>query len=330
MTMVRCLERHNDRTNSWVRGATPGDPDNTEGFRAGAPALHSFKPRRTRPRPVHSHEQSDSGATVAVSDEQAAPLVAVHFLGTFRLMINGVEVDTASRRRSRDVLAYLLAHGPRPVPQEVLMDVFWPAAEPDAARNSLHVSLSLARRAFGAAWPEPVIERRFAGYRITDRVKVWSDVEHFEASCDAGRRADRAGNRENAVRSYEAACQLYEGDFLAEEPYTDWAASPRDRLRLQAVEIQTRLLDLYLERADYGPAILLGRQILTLDPCNEQVHRRLMTCYSEAGQRHLALSQYRRMAVALWEAFQVHPSAEATALYSSLRHPLRNRSPRSA
>jgi DNA-binding SARP family transcriptional activator len=330
MTMVRCLERHNDRTNSWVRGATPGNPDNTEGFRAGASALHSFKSRRTSPRPVHSHEQSETGATVAVSDEPAAPQLAVHFLGTFGLMINGVEVDTASRRRSRDVLAYLLAHGPRPVPQEVLMDVFWPAAEPDAARNSLHVSLSLARRALGAAWPEPVIERRFAGYRITDRVKVWSDVEHFEASCDAGRSADRAGDRETALSSYETACQLYEGDFLAEEPYTDWAASPRDRLRLQAVEIQTRLLDLYIERADYGPAILLGRQVLTLDPCNEQIHGRLMTCYSEAGQRHMALSQYRRMAAALWETFQVLPSAEATALYSSLRHPLRNRTLRRA
>ena len=330
MTMVRCLDRRNDGTSSWVRAAAPDNLDNTEGFRAGAIAAHSVKSRRTSPGAAHSHEQSHSGVTVALSHEPAAPLLAVHFLGTFRVMINGVEVDTASRRRSRDVLAYLLAHGPRPVPQEVLMDLFWPAAQPDAARNNLHVSLSLARRALGAPWPEPVIERSFAGYRIRDQVTVWSDVEHFEASCNAARSADCAGDRETAVRLYEAACQLYEGDFLAEEPYTDWAAAPRDRLRLQAVEIQTRLLDLYIERADYGPAILLGRQILGLDPCNEQVHRRLMGCYSEAGQRHMALSQYRRMAAALWEAFQVLPSAEATALYSSLRHPLRNRTLRTA
>jgi DNA-binding SARP family transcriptional activator len=267
---------------------------------------------------------------VRLSNQSAAPLLAVHFLGTFHVMINGVEVDTASRRRSRDVLAYLLAHGPRPVPQEVLMDAFWPAAEPEAARNNLHVSLSLARRALAAVWPEPVIERSFAGYRISKHVKVWSDVECFEASCDAGRSADRAGDRETALRLYEAACQLWHGDFLAEEPYTEWAAFPRERLRFQAVEIQTRLLDLYIEHADNGPAILLGRQILTLDPCNEQVHRRLMKCYAEAGQRHMALSQYRRMAAALWETFQVLPSAEATALYSSLRHPPRNRTLRTA
>jgi len=330
MTMVRRLDRRNDSTTSWVRVASADNPDNPESFRARARAAHSVRPRRTNPGSAASPEQSESGVTVATPHQPATPLLAVHFLGTFRVMINGVEVDTSSRRRSRDVLAYLLAHRPRPVPQDVLMDVFWPAAEPEAARNNLHVSLSLARRALTAAWPDPVIERRFIGYGIGDRVKVWSDVEHFEASCNVGRNADRAGDRETALRSYEAACQLYEGDFLAEEPYTDWAEAPRDRLRLQAIEIQTRLLDLYIERADYGPAILLGRQILGLDPCNEQVHRRLMSCYSEAGQRHMALSQYRRMAAALWEAFQVLPSAEATELYSALRHPRHSRTLRTA
>jgi len=105
------------------------------------------------------------------------------------------------------------------------MDVFWPGAEPAAACNNLHVAMSLARKALSAAWPHPVIERRFAGYRITDQVEVWTDVEHFERSCNAGQRADRAGDRAAARHSYETACQLYEGDFLAEEPYTDWAAA---------------------------------------------------------------------------------------------------------
>ncbi len=270
------------------------------------------------------------GGVVALADEHAAPILSVHFLGTFRVMINGVEVDTASRRRRRDVLAYLLAHRRRPVPRDVLMDVFWPTAEPDAARNNLHVALSLARSSLAAVWPGTVIERCFTGYRISDQVDFWSDVEHFEECCRAGRSADRAGDREAALRWYETACQLYEGDFLADEPYTSWAASPRERTRLQAIEIQTRLLDLYIERADYGPATLLGRQILALDPCNEQVHQRLMTCYATTGQRHLALRQYRQVAAALWEMFQVLPSAETTAVYSSVRHPLGNPRLRSA
>jgi SARP family transcriptional regulator, regulator of embCAB operon len=169
------------------------------------------------------------------------------------------------------------------------------------------------------AAPEPVIERQFDAYRIARSINVWVDVEQFEQACAAGKAAERAGDAAAAARHYETACQLYEDDFLAEEPYAEWTLEPKDRLRLLAVEIQSRLVEIYAGRRDYGPASLLGRQILTIDPCNEQVHRRLMRCYAGSGQRHLALMQYHRITETLWENLRVKPSAETTALYEQLR-----------
>jgi SARP family transcriptional regulator, regulator of embCAB operon len=253
--------------------------------------------------------------------EPARPLLTAHLLGSFRVAVDGVFVDTVSSQRTRNVLAYLLAHSRFPVPRDVLMEVFWPTAEPKAARNSLHVALSGIRQALRAASPHPLIERRFDTYRIADSVEVWTDAEHFERSCEAARRAEQAGDREAALRCYEAACQLYQGDFLAEDPYLEWAAATRERLRLDAVEAQGRLMAIYIKRADHGPATVLGRRILAIDPCNEQVHRRLMTSYAGSGQHHLALSQYQRLAEALWETFRVRPSAETTTFYEWLRRP---------
>ena len=63
-----------------------------------------------------------------------------------------------------------------------------------------------------------VIERRFDTYRIDAAAQVWTDVEEFERTCRAGRRADLAGDRAGAERQFEAAEQLYQGDFLADEP----------------------------------------------------------------------------------------------------------------
>ena len=252
--------------------------------------------------------------------------LTAQFFGTFRVSVDGVPVDTGSSRPARNVLAYLLAHRRAPVPRDVLMDVFWPAAGPDAARNSLHVALSRIRQAVRAASPAAVIERCFDTYRIAGPVTVWTDVEHFEQACAAGRRADRAGDAVTAIRSYETACQLYQGDFLAEEPYAAWAAAPRDALRLQAVDVQSRLVELYIDGGGYGPAALLGRRILAIDPCNEAVHRRLMVCYAAAGMRHLALAQYDRLTATLWEAFRVRPAAETVDVYERLRrqcHPQR-------
>jgi len=245
--------------------------------------------------------------------------LTAHFLGTFRVTVDGNLVDTASSQRTRNMIAYLLAHRRAPVPRDVLMDAFWPGVEPKSARNSLHVGLSGARKVFRAVCPEPVIERCFDTYQIAASFDVWVDVEQFEQTCAAGKAADRAGDAAAAVRQYEAACQLYEGEFLAEEPYTEWALTWKDGLRLLAVEILSRLVEIYDGRRDYGPASLLARQILAIDPCNEQVHRRLMRCYAGSGQRHLALRQYHQLAETLLANLRIRPSAETTALYEQLR-----------
>lgn len=245
--------------------------------------------------------------------------LTAHFLGTFRVTVDGNLVNTVSSRRTRNLIAYLLAHRRAAVPRDVLMEAFWPGVEPARGRNRLHVALNGARRTLRTACPESVIERQFDAYRIAASIDVWADVEQFEQACVAGKVADRAGDTKTAAREYEATCQLYEGDFLAEEPYAEWALERKNGLRLLAVEIQSRLVEIYAGRRDYGPASLLGRRILAIDPYNEQVHRRLMKCYAGSGQRHLALLQYHQMAETLWENLRVRPSAETSTLYEQLR-----------
>ena len=59
----------------------------------------------------------------------AAPVLTARLLGRFVVTIDGQLVDTQSSRRTRNVLAYLLAHRRAAVPRDVLMDVFWPRSE---------------------------------------------------------------------------------------------------------------------------------------------------------------------------------------------------------
>ena len=247
------------------------------------------------------------------------PTLTAHLLGRFWVIIDGQVVDTSSSRRTRNVLAYLLAHREAPVPRDVLMDVFWRDASPRAARNSLHVGLSGVRRVLREARAEPLVERWHDMYRLADRVDVWVDVETFERHCRDGRRAEDAGDATAALRSYELAGQLYEGDFLADDPYAEWAAGIRETLRMQAMQAQTRLVTLYAAQGDHGAATLLGRKLLSIDPCNELVHRQLMVSYALSSQNHLALLQYHRCREALWNAFRARPSPETVELYQSLQ-----------
>lgn len=264
------------------------------------------------------------GAQAPVADTCTTRTVMVRLLGRFTVTVDGRTVDTSSSRRTRNVLAYLLAHRRTPVARDVLMDAFWPRAAPEAARNSVHVALTGVRAALRAAAGDlPLVERWHDTYRIADGVQVWVDVEDFAEACRLGRRAEREGRPEEARRAYELADQLYEGDFLADDPFAEWAAAHRESLRLQLLDAQSRLLDLYLAAHDVGAAALLARRVLAADPCNEPVHRRLMACYARAGQVHLALAQYQRCAETLWTQLRVRPTAETSALYRRLREPCR-------
>lgn len=249
------------------------------------------------------------------------PLLTVRLLGRFVLSIDDHVVDTRSSRRTRNMLAYLLTNRRTPVARDVLMDVFWPDADPNAARNSLHVALTGARNALRECCSEPILQRRFDTYQLCDAVEIWVDIEEFERHCHAGLQAERAGDAGRALESFERASQLYDGQFLADDPYLEWAAATRDRLQILAIEVQSRLVELYAQRGDHAAAVQLGRWLLATDPCNEGVHRRLMSCYARTGRGHLALAQYQRCAEALWREFQVRPAPETRAFYERLRNP---------
>ena len=258
------------------------------------------------------HEGGAQGATA---------LLTARLLGGCVIAVNGCVIDTSSSRRTRNLLAYLVTHRDAPVARDVLMDVFWPHATPEAARNSLHVALSGVRRALRAVTPYPLLQRRFDTYRLVPAAGAWVDVTEFEHYCQLGRRLDRAGDDVAARRAYETGVDLYEGDFLADDPYTPWALQVRDRLRLQVVEVSTRLVDLQLDAGDLTSAMSTARAGLALDPCDELLHRQLMAAYATSGQVHRALAQYHQCAELLWDEFRVRPTPETSRLFEELRRP---------
>jgi SARP family transcriptional regulator, regulator of embCAB operon len=253
------------------------------------------------------------------------PELLARLLGPLMITLDGRVVDTASSRRTRNVLSYLLLHRRGFVARDVLMDVFWPDARPAAARNNLHVALTGVRRALHAAWPGTVLQRQHDSYRLGGDATVWVDVEEFQRRVRAGRRADHEADPERALAEYSAADRLYEGDLLAEDPYADWASFGRDSVRLDLLDVQRRLAQLHAEAGDHASAVLVARRALATDPCNEIMHRRLMQGYRDTGQLHLALSQYHRCAEQLWATYRVRPTPETARMYEQLRCPQQRR-----
>jgi DNA-binding SARP family transcriptional activator len=148
---------------------------------------------------------------------------------------------------------------------------------------------------------------------------MWVDVEEFGQHYKAGQSFERGGKLAEAVRGYELAENLYQGDFIEEDPYEDWPILQRESLKDSYLAILERLSRYYLEEKRYTTCIHLCQKILVKDDCREDAHRRLMRCYSRQSQSNLALRQYHLCVEALARLLDVSPAPETTTLYHQIR-----------
>ena len=245
--------------------------------------------------------------------------LTAHLLGNFGVAVNDRAVDEWPGGKSRAVLKYLLAHRDRPTPREVLMDVFWPEAAPESARNNLNVTLHSLRHVLKNLTHLPLIPFEDGAYRLNPEVAIWVDVEEFERHYQVGRRLETTGQVAAAANEYEVAVDLYQGDFLEDDPYEEWAVLPRERLRVAYLEALDRLSQIYFDRQQVVACVALCQKILRVDACREDAHCRLMRCYNRQGQRHLALRQYQVCVETLRVELNVDPDSATTQLAERIR-----------
>jgi DNA-binding SARP family transcriptional activator len=243
----------------------------------------------------------------------------VQMLGSFRITIQGTPVKLPASR-GLSLLKYLLLHHRQDTPREVLMDIFWPDSDPEAARNNLNVAMHNLRQALRGATDMAIIRFEDGAYGLATNLDIWLDVEEFENCIKEGLRLEARDQRTAAEAKYEIALNLYQGIFLADSPYESWTMLDRERLEITYLETLKRLSEIYFNQERYGACVTLCQRILNCDSCREDAHCRIMQCYSRLGQGPLALRQYQVCVEALRVELEVDPSPETTRLYNRIRN----------
>ena len=244
--------------------------------------------------------------------------VAVHMLGAFRLTIGDLTVKLPASR-GLSLLKYLLLHHRQSVSRDVLIDVFWPDAEPETARNSLNVAVHSLRKALRNIIFLPVITFQDGAYGLEPNLQVWLDVEEFERCVKAGQRLEARDQLSAAVTEHETAISLYQGDFLEQNLYDEWTVLERERLRIAYLDTLDRLSQIYFRQERYAACITVCQLILSRDRCREDAHYLLMRCFSRQGQYHLALRQYQICVESLRVELDVEPAPETKQLCERIR-----------
>jgi LuxR family maltose regulon positive regulatory protein len=201
------------------------------------------------------------------------------------------------------------------------MEVFWPGAHPDSARNNLNVALYGLRQALRRGRQAPFSHIVFQDdcYLLNPDLQIWVDFEAFVEHLETARALEQCGELAAAMREYRAAEALYQSEFLEDDRYEDWLNPQRQSLQNRYLSLLDRLGRHYFDQEDYAACAMMYGKLLAVDPCREEAYRCLMRCYSRQEQHYLALRQYHLCVERLKEELDVAPAPSTVQLYERIR-----------
>lgn len=254
----------------------------------------------------------------------ATPDLDIRCLGPWELYHQGslITPDRVTRRKALTLLKVLLTYDGRPVPKDILIELLWPEVEPEAGAGRLRVIVHALRQLVepsGHRGKWMFIHNEGDRYSFNPQAPCRIDVEEFRTLVDLGRRAEAQSNPEAATHTYEAAVQLYRGDFLEDEPFAEWCWAEREHLRETCLDVLKRLSALGAKAGEWEQSLKHLRHALRIDPLREEVHRELMRSLWAAGRRDEALRQYEVCRELLERELDVIPLPETRQLIQQIR-----------
>lgn len=228
--------------------------------------------------PTLSLRQNGASRKIASVSEA----VQIRMLGGFEVRIGERIVRSSDfERRSGAELVQLLALSPNGrLHREQVLDAFWPNAPSESSANRLHKAATYARKALG----------------VDDSVVLRGEMVHLlpeiMPTIDVAVVAEAAQSRSTSDATQ--ALEFCAGELLPEALYEEWVVGPREAHRRNHVSL--------LETAERW------RQLVELDPMNEDAYCHLMSDAIQFGDRTEVFSLYRQLEAALDEHLGVSPS----------------------
>ena len=212
---------------------------------------------------------------------------------------------TAARRRLA-FLSILAASGPRGIPRDKLLALFWPESDSDKARHALDQTLYSLKRDLGAE--SLVLGREELSI---NPAALTSDVEDFKAALARGDRA--------------AAVELYTGPFLdgvfisGAPGFERWAEEERTRLTREAELALEGLAAEAASRGDHAASVQRWQRLATMEPRKTRVVLSLMSELAASGDRAAALKHAEIYHTLVRDDLDAEPNPAVAALADRLR-----------
>jgi adenylate cyclase len=247
---------------------------------------------------------------VTARDKPTGLALTVRLLGPFAVSLDGRTVSPWPRPSARRLSQLVLVSPGRRVSRDLACEELFPGLEPRAAARALSKALSMARGAL-AELGEPA-----ASFLAADLNHIWvaQDAQIDSEVLEGALRAALAMPPGDERDDHLVAALAQDGELLADEPYADWAARPRERLdglRQDARLALARDRAKGAGRSGAEDVIAAWQSCLDHDTASEEAAGALIRAYFAAGRPELAVRAYERCRNALEElGLRISPSLQ--------------------
>ncbi len=243
--------------------------------------------------------------------EELPPRLIVRALGRTSIECGGdASAEEWLDHRPGQVLKYLVCERGRVVPLEELIEAFWPNAGRAGASNvrqAIHTLRDRLEPDRPRGRASGYVVARGGGYELAPG-RVAIDADDFEARARAGLDALQQGDAERADAELTAAAGAYGGNFLADEPYAEWALAERERLRDLAAQVLRGLAALKRAAGDDDAAAEHLQRLVELEPLDLEAQRELLALMVRRGRHSEALRRYELVRRRYKRTFGTEPS----------------------
>ncbi len=245
-------------------------------------------------------------------------------LGKFQVYRGNEEISAQNwtSKKARMLFKLLMHYRSKGfVNKEVFMEHLWPEEDPRKTAKRFHVTLATVRKML-----EPSVPRSTgipSSYILSDGDNYLLslgdggsvDLDEFEEAC---RMAREAPDKREAARQLLHAAELFNGDFLEEDPYDPWCIKERDRLNEEFLSVLASIVDYFESEKDYLKAVDFCGKYLAKDPYAEDMYVRLMRFHSLLGNRAMVKRTYERCRKSIVEELECPLSEETEHLVEKL------------
>jgi DNA-binding SARP family transcriptional activator len=207
------------------------------------------------------------------------------------------------RRKPLALICFLLSRPGMSATRDQVLEALWPGADPDQAVNSLHQTVYFLRRIIEPSYSDDLSP----GYVNQDTELLWLDPELIASRSVRCKERMKALGAEPSAEDVLGLAREYRGRFALDFSYEDWAATYRESLHAQYLELMERTIASTTAAARFADAIELTRALLDTDPTLDSFQASLVKMYRVVGAHAAAAEQYQVYSSVMREELGLEP-----------------------